>query len=325
MNKKSRKKIVTIGGGSGSASVLSGFRDRDVDINALVGVFDSGGSSGRLRDAYGIPALGDARQCVHALSLCTGAMRETLSYRFSEGELNGHTCGNIILTAYMLLCRDAQKALDHVGKLYDIAGRVVPVTKNIAQLHARFSDGYQAISQSAMTLYSMREDVRVESFWLEPIPPLNPIVIPIMEEADLIVVSPGDLFGSIIPIFLMPEFVKLFQASSAKKIMVCNPINKLDQTRNFKVMDFVRYLEEFVGVDQFSTVIYNTSPLPNDRFFETIPLNELAVSFGGEMDGRNFIGRELIGYFYEQKKGDTITRSPVRYDGNLLADLILSL
>lgn len=319
-----KEKILTIGGGSGSTGVLQGLKKYDVDITAVVGVFDDGGSTGRLRRDYGVVAMGDLRQALAGLTVDDDIIN-LLQYRFSDGALKGHTIGNILLTSLFLLQREGGNI--DINKVFKIKGRVLPISTMAPDLYALFNDGMVTHGQAAMTNYSLEPGVNVEKIYFKKPPLLNDDVKEAFLDADKIILCPGDLYGSLTPHFLVDGFVDVLQESKAQKIVVSNPVNKLDATQQYAVADFIDYFEMYLGKNIFDTVIYNTQFLDNEIFFKGVLLNDLLVQPGDiqRFININFIGEDLLGEIYEQKAGDVITRSPVRYDSTKLAQIIIGL
>lgn len=323
-----KEKIVTIGGGCGSACVLNGLRELGFYPTAVTGIFDDGGSTGRLRRDYGVVGVGDIRQCLSALSI-DKSTRDFLNYRFIDGELTGHSVGNIILSALELNSKDILEWSNSFKTLFKIQGIVLPVTLNAPRLCAVFEDNHIVYGQSEMTNYQKQSCKKVTKLFFEQQPQINPQVINAILNANKIIICPGDLYASLTPHFLIDEFIDAFVKSTAQKILVCNPVNKVDATQNYTVADFIKHFDllmmNYFSSGQISKVIYNTQKfdLQNQIKFGEIPLCDLAVQKGDLSNYKNIqiIGVDLIGEFYEQQKNDTIIRSPVRFDCIKLAKL----
>lgn len=319
-----KQKIVAVGGGSGSAGILSGLQNHECEIFSVVGVFDDGGSTGRLRKEYNTIAFGDMRQCFASLS-SNKNISEMLQFRFTEGELAGHTLGNILLTSFSLQFENMAQVLDVAHSAFDVQHMVIPVSSNSPALCARTQNGEIIVGQTNVTQQSF--NINLETLYLQDIAQINPQAEKALLEADKIIICPGDLFASITPHYLVEGFVDALSKSSAQKIYVCNPINKLDQTKNFTVQDFISYTENYIGENLISTVIYNTECIAKDLEFSGQPIKNLLVK-PGDLSGFkniNFVGEELLGEIYQQKEGDVIQRSPIRFDSMKLAQLIMDL
>lgn len=319
-----KQKIVTVGGGSGSAGILSGLQNHDCEIFSIVGVFDDGGSTGRLRKEYNTIAFGDMRQCFASLS-SNKNISEMLQFRFAEGELAGHTLGNILLTSFSLQFENMVQVLDISHNAFDVQHTVIPVSYDSPALCTRTEDGETIVGQTNVTQQSF--NTHLESLFLEYVAQLNPRAKKALLEADKIIICPGDLFASITPHYLVEGFVEALSESSAQKIYICNPINKLDQTKNFTVQNFVSYTENYIGDNTIDTVIYNTECIIKDFEFSGKSVKDLLVKTGDLscFGNINFVGEELLGEIYQQKEGDVIQRSPIRFDSKKLAQLIMDL
>src|SRR3989338_823569 len=136
-----RKKIVVIGGGTGTFTVLSGLKHYPVDLTAIVTMADDGGSTGRLRDEFGVLPPGDLRQCLVALSEADTVMRKLFTHRYEHGDLAGHNFGNIFISTLEQVTGSLDRALDVAGKIFNIRGSAIPVTLSKAGLLAPFRDG----------------------------------------------------------------------------------------------------------------------------------------------------------------------------------------
>lgn len=231
------KKIVTIGGGTGNFTVLRGLKRYDIDISAIVSMADDGGSTGILRDELGVLPPGDVRQCLVALSDSSRLMRSLMNYRFEQGGLGGHSFGNLLLSALEKVTGSFEKAVEEVGKILFIKGKVIPVTTHQVRLkmilrNCKILEGEREIylSQEIENGYS--------SIYLEPYPKANPHAIAEMKNADLIVVGPGGLHTSLIPNLLVEGFSEALRQSDAKKVFIANLMNRKGQTTGFKVRLF---------------------------------------------------------------------------------------
>jgi len=220
-----RKRVVIIGGGSGSSAALRGLKSHNTDLTAIVTMFDSGGSTGILREEFGYPALGDIRQCLVALSP-TGneqiaALNSALGFRFDTGSsLQGHSVGNLVLAALTTVYNGVQGAIDELSTMMLLRGQVVPVTLDEAHLCARLVDGEVIRTESAIDLRGSNGPGISEVF-LDSDVKANPRALEAIKTADAILLGPGDLYTSIVPNLLVEEISAAIRDTEAPVIYAC--------------------------------------------------------------------------------------------------------
>ncbi|MBI5138395.1 MAG: YvcK family protein [Candidatus Vogelbacteria bacterium] len=322
-----RKKVVTIGGGTGQFTVLTGLKKYpELDITAIVSMADDGGSTGVLRDEYGVLPPGDLRQCLVALSRSSDAMRNLMNYRFDSGQLKGHNFGNLLITVFEKISRDYNEAINVISEILNIQGRVVPVTLDNVHLMCKLKDGRvidgehiietAPVAKPGVSMMSLTESAKA-----------NPLALKAIREADMIIVCPGNLYASLIPNLLVHGIPEALRKSDAKKVFVCNLMNRKNQTDGYSVSDYVDELESYVTPEFFTHVIANTE----------IPPIELIRKYKHEstpiLAGRSKVPKfyKIVrGDFVSQKpvaikKGDPIKRTLIRHDSNKLARQIVKL
>jgi uncharacterized cofD-like protein len=264
LNISKKPKIVVIGGGTGTSVVLSGLKSRDVDLTAIVTAFDSGGSSGRLRDEFGHLSLGDLRQCLVALSEEseeTEAFRTASQYRFSDqSSLNGHNLGNLFLSALTVMHADIELALKMMSSMLRITGSVVPVSLDPADLCAELVDGSVLRGEATIDLRRFDPPPIRRVFLDRDVQP-NELAIKAISEADAIVLGPGDLYTSVIPNLLVNGVSDAIRESSAKTIYVCNLMTKHGETDGFNPPNFVSEISRYLGNHPIDTVLVNSEPI----------------------------------------------------------------
>ena len=247
-------KIVLIGGGTGSYTLLQELKNWSKDITAIVNMCDDGGSSGSLRDELGVLPPGDVRQCLVALSNHPET-RDLFSYRFVNGTFSGHAVGNIILSALELQTGSFIKAVDIVAEFLQITGRVIPVSSDNYTLE--LIDGSTVIKgEKNVIKHKIRnQDAKIV---LKPQPRLNPAAKKAIEEADLVIIAPGNLYGSLLPILAIEDMASTLKMTHSKIIMITNLVNKPGQTENWHVVDYLKQMERYIGIGTIDTVLYNT-------------------------------------------------------------------
>jgi uncharacterized cofD-like protein len=250
-------KIAVIGGGTGLSTLLRGIKEHTSNITAVVTVADDGGSSGRLREELGIPAVGDIRNCIVALADSEPLMGQLLQYRFpGEGEegLGGHTVGNLLLAAMASVQGDDfEEGVRQMNRVLAVRGQVVPATGTAVTLHARLLDGTEIAGQSAIA-----RSTRIDRVWLTPDNvAAGDDARHAIEEADLVVIGPGSLYTSIMPSLLLPDLLAAVRASTAVKLFVCNVATQRGETQGYDLADHVSALERHTGAGWVDVVLAN--------------------------------------------------------------------
>lgn len=261
-----RKKIVTIGGGSGQFVLLSGLRTlKDIQITAIVSMVDSGGSTGRLRDELGILPPGDILKCILALSPHQQACRSILMKRFHrDRRLKGHSAGNMLLTMLSRYTGNFPAGVSALAEILDVDGTILPVTIDRATLVAELTDGSRIFGEKAIDLPRGTQRERIKNVYLVPhhhdsISVYPPVLKAIME-ADAIFIGPGDLFTSVIPNLIVPGVKKALANTSADIHYILNIMTKYGETQHFSGVNFVTKLEECIGRKIDSVIANSTKP-----------------------------------------------------------------
>ena len=269
---KLMKNIVTIGGGTGSYTVLSGLKNLpDVSLTALVCMSDNGGSTGVLRDELGVLPPGDIRQCLVALSEHSDIMRELMNYRFQEGALKGHSFGNIFLVALEKVTDDFGKGVEIASEILKVNGRVIPVTTNKAELSMTLANGKILEGENKIQNANI-QNVGIKDIFYKNDVELNENARVALLKADYIILGPGNYYCSIIPNLIVNGFREALLESKAKIILPINLTNKLGHTTNWKVSAYVNDLEKYLG--KIVDVILVNTEKPSKEQIERYKLAE---------------------------------------------------
>lgn len=255
-------RIVAIGGGHGLATLLRGLKLHTGNLTAVVTVADDGGSSGRLRESFGILPPGDIRNCLAALSNDEDMLAQLFQYRFSGSpDLDGHSFGNLFITALADITGSFEDAVVESGRVLSVNGRVLPSTLHDVKLVAsmELSDSHHQVRVEGESKIPAMAG-RVRRVWLEPdnasaFPP----VIKAILNADVIVVGPGSLYTSILPNLLVHDLLSAMQISRAVKIYVCNIATQSGETDSFTCHDHIRSMEDHIGEDLFDVILCNNN------------------------------------------------------------------
>ena len=233
---------MVIGGGTGLSVLLRGLKEYSSNITAIVTVGDDGGSSGRIREEFGMVPVGDVRNCIVALSDREELMEQLFDYRFKQGEgLDGHSMGNLLLVAMSHLTGSFHDAVTDINEVLQIRGRVLPVTDEPITLKAILDDNTEIVGESCVS-QANRPIVRL-TIEPEDVQPLDE-ALEAIAKAEAIVLGPGSLFTSIIPNLLVDGIVDAILKSHAMKFYVCNVMTQAGETDNFTAEDHLLSLLE---------------------------------------------------------------------------------
>ncbi len=254
--------IVVIGGGTGQSTALRGLKHFTHNLTAVVTVADDGGSSGRLRRSLGILPPGDIRNCLVALADDEDFLARLFQYRFPKGqgsELDGHSFGNLFLTAMVGLTGSFEQAVFEAERVLSLRGRVVPSTLELVNLAAEVRVPYedrpvQVVGESRIP----EVPGRIQRVWLIPErPQAFPLAVQAILTADMVVVGPGSLFTSILPNLLVPDIAAALKAARGLRVFVVNVVNQPGETDGFYAHDYVEALERHVGTGAIDLVLLN--------------------------------------------------------------------
>ena len=327
---KNEVKIAVIGGGTGSFTMLSALKEYTKQIAAIVSMADDGGSTGVLRDELGTLPPGDVRQCLVALS-DSPKVRELFEYRFDAGTFSGHSFGNVLLTALEKITGEFSQAVETASEILRINGVVIPATLDNVRLKMEWPEkslilhGERVIDEEYFT-----SDPRRATLSLTPDASANPMALTAIEQADIIVIAPGDLYTSLGPLLVIDGIGEALQKSKAKKVYVANLVSKKGQTDNFTVSDHAKEIERFAGVPFLDYVVYNQQA-PTEDIAQRYKDEGGYVTFADtdKLSSMHYqaVGGDFLGAMAQSKNADTLIgkRSLIRHDAQAVAKLILEL
>lgn len=322
-----------MGGGTGPFTVLSGLKDYpDLDISAIISVADNGGSSGVLRDQYGIIPPGDLGQALAALSSKQNILRKLLSHRFVEGDLKGHSFANILLLSLTQVYGDVSQAIKTAEKMLDVSGHIIPVTTDSVHLHASTTIGRAITGEHNIEEHLRLNLEAIDQLWLEPTTnEINPEAEDAIKGAKLVVIGPGSIFTSIIPILLVNGVTTSLERSHAKIVYITNLMTEIGQNNLTFVQDFAQIIEKYLGSKKLDYVIYNTT-LPSadilTRYKQQTEHEPVQLGKSQKIGAYKLIAQDLLDNTPAAVvNGDTLatTRSLIRHDSAKLATIIHSL
>ncbi len=320
-----------MGGGTGQFVLLSGLKYKDVDICAIVSMADDGGTTGTLRDEMGVLPPTDVRKCLIALSWATPKMRELFGYRFSNKDLEGHTVGNLIISALEKTTGNFAEAVREAGKIFHIQGVVLPVTDGDMRLQVHLKNGDTLEGEKLLDDNRNVLEHGVEKITLASPMQANAEALREIDCADVIIIGPGDLYGSIAPNLLVDGISEALQKTKAKIIYVSNLTNKRGQTGGFSANEYVKRINDYIGSERVDILLCNSEE-PEDKLKERYEKQEGKGMFVECLDCSEceyeIVREDLLNHeIPKEQEGDTLahTRSFIRHDSDKLANAIMSL
>lgn len=255
------KKVVVLGGGTGLSVLLQGLKKFPLDITAIVSVCDNGSSTGKLREEFNTPAVGDIRRVLISLSETEPLVEKLFNYRFNTySDLNGHTVGNLILIATKEITGNLSDGIEALSKVFNLKGKVVPLTEDNVTLMSLMEDG--SIIEGEKEITSSPKKIKKVFYKEEPI--ITPEAIKVIRESDAVILSMGSIFTSILPNLINKEIIDAIDNSNTKVIYVSNMVTQPGETDNFTVSDHVNLLNSYLGKKKIDVVIANNKKIDED-------------------------------------------------------------
>ncbi|AGL62508.1 conserved protein of unknown function [Candidatus Saccharimonas aalborgensis] len=327
---KQEAKVTVIGGGTGSFTLLSALKEHTSQIAAIVNMVDDGGSTGVLRDELGVLPPGDVRQCLVALS-DSPKIRDLFSYRFDSGTFAGHSFGNIFLTALEKSTGNFAEAVETAGEILRVNGTVIPATLDDVRLVMSWpGSSVRLHGERVIDADHFKRDPRKALLSLEPTPSVNPIAIKAIEQADLVVIAPGDIYTSLGPLLAIKGIGDALRQTDAVVVYVCNLVTKDGQTNDFTVSDHAGEIERLGGGDILDIVLYN-SQVPSARLLKRYEAeNDYLVKIDKKvLDSQHYhaVGGHFLGQIisYDPKEQMIpVTRSFIRHNPVAVASALMT-
>lgn len=255
------KKVVILGGGTGLSTLLRGLKQFPIDITAVVAVSDDGRSTGRLRNEFNVPAVGDIRQVIVALSETEPLVQKLMNYRFeTNSDLNGHALGNLLLTGLIEVAGNMSVGIESLSKVLNLKGKVLPLTEDNVTLMAKMADNKIIEGEHNITEYNQN----IKDIFYKDEPKVLDDVLREIQRADLIILSMGSLFTSILPNLVCKEIKEAIDTSSAEVMYVCNIMTQPGETDNFKVSDHIKVLNRYLGNKKISITLVNNGEISEE-------------------------------------------------------------
>jgi len=326
--------MLEMGGGAGPYTVLSGmysYTDR-LFVSAIITATDNGGSSRTLRDQYGVLPYGDLGQALAALSDRKNRLRRVFGHRFAEGgTFSGHSAANTLLHLYHEVYPDINEALKELGMTLGVHGRVIPVSKDSIHLCGRTASGREIRGEDAVEHHLWNDSAPIIEFWIDPPDHhINPLAAEAIVEADLIVIGPGSLFTSLIPVLIVNGVADALQNTKATLVHIANLMTEVGQAGHYTVQNYADEIQSRLG-RSLDYVIYNTQEPDTELLAGYQQQMERApVQLGPKRRGLSYklIGCDLLAKnMTERNPADALnkTRALIRHDGDVLAQLLYDL
>ncbi len=248
------KKVVVLGGGTGLSTLLRGLKQFPVDITAIVAVSDDGRSTGKLRQEFNVPAVGDIRQVIIALSETEPLFKKLLNYRFkTNSDLNGHALGNLLLTGLINVSGNLSTSIESLGKILNLKGKVLPLTEDNVILMSKMED--DSIIEGEHNITESNKNIK-EIFYKEKPKVLDEVIYEI-EHADLIILSMGSLYTSLLPNLICDEVKVAIDNSKADVMYVCNIMTQPGETDDYKASDHIKTINKYLNNKKVNVIVVN--------------------------------------------------------------------
>jgi len=314
-----KKKVVIIGGGTGSFTVVSGLKKyKNLDISVIVSMTDDGGSSAVVRDQFGYLPLSDLRKSIIALAgTGNGVLRDVFTYRFDKGNgLKGHTLGNLIMMGLADMTGSEVSAIKAVCRLFNVRGKIIPVTLDDVRLAAEYEDGNIVKSEHLIDEPKIKsqETKRIKKLFTEPKAVAYPEAVKAIEEADFIIAGPGDLYTTTLANIIIKGIPEAICKSKGKYIFISNLMTKKGQTHGMKANDLVEEMAKY-SKRQPDIVLMNNKKIPKSILESYKKQGEFPIENDTKGKKYKVISASLISDIPAQKdKGDDLIRSLLRHD-----------
>lgn len=316
MSSETQPSVVVIGGGTGMPVLLRGLKQLPIELTALVTVADDGGSTGRLRSEMAIPAPGDIRNVIAAMSETEPMLVELFQHRFAVGNgLSGHSMGNLLLAALTSITGDFYTGIKEISRVLNVKGKIYPISNENMSLHAKMKDGSIISGESNIPL----SNKHIKRVFLSP-QPVNPLpdAVQALKEADLIVISPGSLYTSILPNLIIPGIDDVIKQAKGKVIYVCNVMTQHGETTGFTASDHVQAIIDHIGEGCVDAIVVHNEPI--EKRVRAVYAEENAEPVIYDTERLLEMGLQII-------EGDIINQvqSTLRHDTQKIANLLYSI
>lgn len=323
------KKVVVIGGGTGTFTILSGLKIYPLDLAVVVSMTDSGGSNRILRDEFGLLPTSDIRQCLVALASDNSdeTLRKLFTYRYENGTgIAGMTFGNLFMAALSDILGNQENAIEETCKILKVKGQILPVTFENTNLVAKYENGKEVLGEHYIDEPDKKTSkLRIVNLQVFPKAKGNKKALLAIKNADLIILGPGDLYTSIICNLVVDGIGKAVAKSKAKKLYVVNLMTRLGQTTDMTASDHVREVEKYLGSKLDYLLVNKSSSFPSKalaayREEGAIPVKDDLGSRAGVIRA-NLVASKI----FQKSASDKLVRSLIRHDSDKLAKAVMTI
>lgn len=315
------KKVVVLGGGTGLSTLLRGLKNFPLDITAVVSVSDDGKSTGRLRKEFNIPAVGDIRRVLISLAEIEPLVEKVLNYRFTtNSELNGHTVGNLLLTAITNISGNMSDGIEAIGSVLNLKGKVLPLTEDNVILMGKMEDG--SIIEGEHNITEVGKKI-MDVFYKET-PIICESVIKAIKEADLIIFSMGSLYTSIMPNLISKDMLEAIDNSKAKLMYTCNMMTQPGETENYTIVDHINVLNNHLGTRKINVVIANNGEIEQNIIekYSTLEQKDQVILNEEQKEELNKMNVEVIENNYVIVEDELIRHNAIKLSTDIFTYLI---
>ena len=321
-----KKKVVVIGGGTGTVAVLHGLKKYDdLDLSVIVSMTDDGGSNAIVRDQFGYLPLSDLRKSIIALSgTKNGILRDVFTYRFEKGEsLKSHTLGNLIMMGLSDMTGSEVGAIEAASKLFNVQGKIIPVTTDDVRLVAEYENGSKIEGEHLIDEPDKKhENLRINFFYTNPKAKATKDAINAITEADFIIAGPGDLYTTTLANIIINGIPQAIQKSKGKFIFITNLMTKKGQTHGMGAVKLVEEIEKYAGRKP-DIVLLNNKELPKRIIDHYKSRGEEIIEDDLDEADLEVIRASLIDTnIVPPTKGDDLVRSIIRHDSVKLSKIL---
>jgi len=321
------KKVVVIGGGTGTFTVLSSLANKGYDLSALLTMVDDGGSNRILRDEFGLLPTSGIRLAMVALSSEPSLLRELFTYRFSKGQgISGMTFGNLFLAAVADIVGSQEKAIEATNHLLSVKGKIIPISYGDVKLVAEYENGLEVIGEHEIDEPKHDGKLRIKKLSTRPIAHINPHAKEAILSADVIILGPGDFYTNTIANLIIEDVVPAIVKSKAKLIFVTNLMTKYGEAYNYKVSDYIRDLGKYIPIERLNAILINNDAVYPENALKKYK-KEHSVPVKDDLDSlkvnrKTSIVRAslVLKKEYRAQKGDVLKRSMIRHSQKKLGE-----
>ena len=329
------KKIVVIGGGTGTFTVLSGLKKYpQFELSAIVSMMDSGGSNRVIRDEFGLLPTSDIRQVMVALASNSSdrVLRKLFTYRYSKGKgISGMTFGNLFMAALSDIYKgDQRKAIEETCKILNVSGDIIPVTYDKTDLVATYANGNKVSGEHNIDEPKKSQgEFKITQLEVVPSAKANKDAITAISDADYVILGPGDFYTSTLSNVVVGNISSALKKTRANIIFIVNLMTKFGETNGFKATDFIYEIKKYIGRAPDVVIIDNSDSFPEKIIekYKTENARPVEDDLGADnpiLKDITIIRKKIVSdRVYSKAKSDILKRSLIRHDSVKLARVIL--